>query len=178
MNWTELVKRVRWVLFKSHPIQSVIREGVRKGFLPRAFYVHVPIAGPEPFITPQGNTVTFIGYEQRGFAWELVSPAGKWEATSLRVFSEIAQTSRMVLDVGAFIGIYTLVAAADSSANVIAFEPNQKILPSLRRNINENGSLSELESSKPPPQTTVDTHSLQFRRTTGPWPRSPTIKEM
>ena len=138
MNWVGLIKRVRWTLFKNHLMQSVIREGVRKGFIPRPLYGYIP-AGPQPFITPQGNTVTFIGYEQRGFSWVLVSPTGGWETTSLRIFSEAAQTSRTVLDVGTFIGIYTLVAAADSSANIIAFEPNQKILPSLRRNINENG---------------------------------------
>ena len=139
MNWLKLIKHVRWTLFKNHLIQSVIREGVRKGLLPKAFYIHIPIAEPQPFITPQGNTVTFIGYEQGGFLWGLVSPTWGWEATSLRIFSEIAQRSRTVLDVGTFIGIYTLVAAADSSADIIAFEPNRKILPSLRRNINENG---------------------------------------
>jgi FkbM family methyltransferase len=139
MNRAELLQRGRRVLLNNHLTQSVVREGVRKGYLPKPFYMHIPFAGPHPFLTPQGNTVTFTGYEQAGFLWELVCPTGGWEATTLRIFSEMAQTSDTVLDVGAFVGIYTLVAAADSSASVVTFEPNQQILPSLRRNISENG---------------------------------------
>jgi len=72
----------------------------------------------------------------RGVVWGNLKV---WEATSLRVFSEFARTSERFLDVGAYTGIYSLIACADGAGEAIAFEPNPAIRPLLERNIRANG---------------------------------------
>lgn len=72
----------------------------------------------------------------RGVVWGNLKV---WEATSLRVFSELSWKSERFLDVGAYSGIYSLIACADGTGEAIAFEPNPAIRPLLERNIRANG---------------------------------------
>ncbi|ARA92986.1 hypothetical protein AWN76_007325 [Rhodothermaceae bacterium RA] len=65
----------------------------------------------------------------QGFEYEVV-----------RVFLHLARSARVVLDVGANIGYYALLAAAVNPAvAVVAFEPQPGIFRYLRRNIALNG---------------------------------------
>ncbi len=65
---------------------------------------------------------------------------GGMDSTAVRLFSELSRDARGVLDVGAFTGVYSVLAAVDGRpTDVIAFEPNPKILPLLRRNLAANG---------------------------------------
>lgn len=124
-------------MVRSAPVQGVTRRAVSRGLLPRRAYGRVLPMGAYSVATPGGHVVTYLADERDVIARQIVWPSG-WEATSLQLFSQLSTGARGVLDVGAFTGIYTLVAAADSQAEVIAFEPNTGILPNLRRNVEAN----------------------------------------
>lgn len=66
------------------------------------------------------------------------SPFG-FEPTSLRLWARLAAQADVVLDIGAYTGIYGLVAAAMSSTSlVVAFEPSPVTFPRLLVNIQAN----------------------------------------
>jgi FkbM family methyltransferase len=63
-----------------------------------------------------------------------------WEPTSLQVWTAVARTARVVLDVGANTGIYSLVAkAVNPGAQVYSFEPVRRIYDRLVANCRLNG---------------------------------------
>ncbi|MGB6063297.1 MAG: FkbM family methyltransferase [Desulfomonilaceae bacterium] len=58
----------------------------------------------------------------------------------MKIFYEIAKTSKWILDIGANTGIYSLIAcAANGSSRVIAFEPVPSIFEYLVCNLRLNG---------------------------------------
>jgi FkbM family methyltransferase len=72
----------------------------------------------------------------RSFIW---TGFRDWESTTVPLFCEFARRSTGFLDVGAFTGVYSLLACSvNPSTRVVAVEPNPSVLPSLRRNIDVN----------------------------------------
>lgn len=66
-----------------------------------------------------------------------------WEPTSLALWTILCGGAKgAVLDVGAFSGLYSLVAHAARCRRVIAFEPSRMPLARLLDNINTNGAAS------------------------------------
>jgi FkbM family methyltransferase len=65
---------------------------------------------------------------------------GGWEATSIRLWATLAPSAQTILDVGANVGIYALTArAVNPSAQILAFEPSERIFQKLSANIELNG---------------------------------------
>lgn len=130
---------IRDALVSNRPMQNLIRSGARAGFIPRRVYDRLPPLGAHAVTSPAGHTFTYVADKSdmmsRGVIWGNLKG---WEATSLRVFSELSRTSERFLDVGAYSGIYSLIACADGTGEVIAFEPNPAIRPLLERNIRAN----------------------------------------
>lgn len=63
-----------------------------------------------------------------------------WEPESRRIFLNLCKDSNLVLDIGAYSGVYSLIAAKSMpSTRIIAFEPNPQIRESLVKNIEING---------------------------------------
>lgn len=120
--------------------QKLIRSGARSGFIPEPVYSRLPPIGAHTVTSPAGHSFTYVADKSdmmaRGVVWGNLKV---WEATSLRVFSELARTSERFLDVGAYSGVYSLIACADGPGDAIAFEPNPAIRPLLERNIRANG---------------------------------------
>jgi len=72
----------------------------------------------------------------RNFIW---TEFRDWGTTTVPLFCEFARRSTGFLDVGAFTGVYSLLACAvNPSIRVVAVEPNFSVLPSLQRNIDIN----------------------------------------
>jgi FkbM family methyltransferase len=62
-----------------------------------------------------------------------------WETESLKWFTKFSKESNTIVDVGAYTGIYTVVAAlSNPCSEVFCFEPNPKIIPNLLKNITLN----------------------------------------
>jgi FkbM family methyltransferase len=63
-----------------------------------------------------------------------------WESNSRQTFFELCKTADLILDVGAYSGLYSLIGARGSSnAQLIAFEPNPAMREILKKNIYVNG---------------------------------------
>lgn len=59
-----------------------------------------------------------------------------WEPRSRDLFSQLAAQSSLILDIGAYSGVYGLMAAASNpNANVVMFEPNPKMAAQIRENL-------------------------------------------
>lgn len=138
------LRDARDLILGNRPAQSAVRRGARAGLLPEWLYRRIQPLGKHPVTTPAGNTVAYVSNHKDQLARSIIWP-GDWERTSLRVFSELAQNARVVVDGGAHTGIYSLVAAADTRAEIVAFEPNPEILPSLRCNVATNGYGNRIE---------------------------------
>lgn len=65
---------------------------------------------------------------------------GIWEPGSTKIFKDYAKKSRLIVDVGANIGYYTLIAAEFMKKNgkVVAFEPSNVNYCLLSKTVNEN----------------------------------------
>jgi FkbM family methyltransferase len=59
------------------------------------------------------------------------------------LFAEAVPTGGLVLDIGAHLGYFSLLAAR-RGARAIAFEPNPATLPYLRRNLADNGAAEQV----------------------------------
>ena len=59
----------------------------------------------------------------------------RWEPGSLELWASICQRSSFVIDIGAYSGIYSILAAKKGVANVISVEPNPNTRDRLRRNL-------------------------------------------
>lgn len=69
---------------------------------------------------------------------------GKYEDREEQAFLSFVRKGDLVFDVGANIGIYSLLAAKHG-ARVVAFEPSRQVLPVLRRNIESNGFEDDIQ---------------------------------
>src|SRR5919109_3585908 len=76
-------------------------------------------------------------------SWRVLSQIelGALEPHEVSLFTDAVAQGAVVLDVGANIGWYTLLAAraAGPSGHVYSFEPDPRTLPSLEQNVRANG---------------------------------------
>jgi FkbM family methyltransferase len=64
---------------------------------------------------------------------------GRWEKKSMQIWMELSKGSKVILDIGANTGIYTLVSKTiNPEAKVMAFEPVKRVFEKLKANINLN----------------------------------------
>ncbi|HEX8442040.1 MAG TPA: FkbM family methyltransferase [Allosphingosinicella sp.] len=69
-----------------------------------------------------------------------------WEAQSLRIWACLARTANCIVDIGANTGVYSLTArSVNKTAEVVSFEPVQRIYGRLNENIELNRFRIRLE---------------------------------
>ena len=62
-----------------------------------------------------------------------------WESSSREIFAILSRSSKTVVDIGSYTGIYALVATkSNKKLRVIAFEPNSDSFSALKQNIKIN----------------------------------------
>jgi FkbM family methyltransferase len=61
-----------------------------------------------------------------------------WESNSIKSWIEAISKGDTVVDVGSYLGVYSLLAAKAGARNVISYEPNPNTYQSLRANIRLN----------------------------------------
>ena len=110
--------------------------GIRPGFVVR----HLHRAGTTRCRLPNGRVLKLWS---RGDDW--VSTQIYWKGLSgyepetVPVFLPLAASARVIMDVGAYVGFYTVLAAlANPSARVYAFEPHTSAYDRLLRNVRIN----------------------------------------
>ena len=63
-----------------------------------------------------------------------------WESRSRLVFFELSKSADLILDIGAYSGLYSLIGASGSStARIFSFEPNPSMRVILEKNVELNG---------------------------------------
>jgi FkbM family methyltransferase len=136
----ELAKRARGLPALNRPLTSAIRSVVRTP--PEFAVTHLPRVGDVEVVAPGGTRVRF----DSGDDW--ISSRMWWlgtdgfEPEALGPFLRLARDARVILDVGAYVGHYSLLAAAvNPSARVFAFEPVPLIAARLGRNLALNPEL-------------------------------------
>lgn len=90
------------------------------------------------YLMIQGNKL-FIDKQDEVVSQELIQ-SGKWEEYETELFIKNIKKGDIVLDIGAHIGYYTLLAArlVGNKGKVYAFEPDPKNFKLLKKNVKEN----------------------------------------
>lgn len=146
-RWINL--ELRWQMFNAYnriaPLIS--KTGITKirlgekalGYRIRSFlYKVLNFKPPEP-IEVNGMMIYYRSPDERGwFGW---CYAFDYEPRTRRVFEQIVKRGMAVVDVGAHIGYYSLLAAklAGKDGRVWAFEPDPAYYTLLKKNIEVNG---------------------------------------
>lgn len=71
-----------------------------------------------------------------------------WEDESLGVWLKLCKTADVAIDVGAYLGVYSILAAKVGSPKVYAIEPNPETYLQLERNILINSLGGEISTSQ------------------------------
>ena len=130
-----------------HPVNKVLRVLVRPvaDKLPFSF----PITGTIEYRLPDGKVVNFVNDGRDSHATRLYwdSETG-FEPETISVYLELLKHANVVFDVGANVGIYSLIAAVnDPNCSVHGFEPVPFIYAYYDRNVQAN-KLSNLQPNQ------------------------------
>lgn len=133
-------KRVRNAVVRVPGVQMLIKMAVRAGVLPSAVYLRMQPLGSHWLVSPDGTRFQYVSDPTDQLARSIVWRGLRdWEETTIPVFCELARSARTFLDVGAYSGIYTLLAcAANKQLRAVAFEPNPHARLLFERNIEAN----------------------------------------
>jgi FkbM family methyltransferase len=135
-----MIKRIRDLTMRRPMMQRLVRSGSRAGLLPASIHGRLPVYGSHPVTSPAGTRFVYVANPYDLLARKVVwGNMTTWETTSLRAWSDLCRGASLVLDVGAYSGIYSLIACVDGASTAIAVEPNPSLLPSLENNIRANG---------------------------------------
>ena len=122
-------------------IRSNLLQLSRAGLLPECLWRRLPV--DYTFTVTLSDGVSFmycsVPYDTIGRApyWKGLT---FWEADTIPVFYQLAKRARIVLDIGANTGFYSLLTcAANPVAEVFSFEPVPKVFSRLEINIAANG---------------------------------------
>jgi len=141
------VSRLRAAIFRLtclRPVNAVLRTAIRplRSRLPWGVVHSIPMVGDVHVDLGDEREIVLVsdGYDSLAsrMYW---SGLDGFEPESLRLFLDLCKTSSTVLDVGAHIGLYALLASADrADTTTIAFEPVARNLRYLRGNVARNST--------------------------------------
>lgn len=112
---------------RSVDLMAAIRDYPYRGF------IEAQITGCEPF-------VMFSNYDDIVAQHYLFRGPDSFESFSLKLWSHLSRMSKVVFDVGAFSGVFSLAAThSNPEAKVLAFEPSLNTFVRLVTNVLANG---------------------------------------
>ncbi len=141
-----LGRRATGLLTSTAASRQAIGKLTQRGAIPRRVWHHLPPGGLVDFELPGGESVSLQLPDTDGVARELqwVGVSGAEAATIDAIYTH-ARQARTILDIGANVGLYTVIAAlANPDAKVVAFEPVPSTFAVLGENLARNG-LTDLE---------------------------------
>jgi len=138
----ELARTGRDRLLRRAPsLQRAIRELARRGHLPPAVWRRLHPTGVWTLHAPDGAPFLYnSAFDDDRLARDIVwTDLRHWEVTVQPVLFELARRAEFFVDVGAYAGIYTLLACvANRDLHAVACEPNPVKLAQLRSNVRLN----------------------------------------
>jgi len=129
-----LFRAAAWIIAKAGPLRPVLRGGARAAY----GLLHTLTGGTIP------NPLSFddlVVYHHNDAIFAPMLATGGFEAETTRLLRDVLEPGMTVLDVGANIGVMSLIAAraVGETGSVHAFEPGPTIVPTLQRNVEANG---------------------------------------
>ena len=138
-----LAKAGRDRLLRRTPgLQRAIRTLARQGRLPPAVWRRLHPIGVWTLHAPDGTPFAYDSdFADDALARHIVwTDLGHWETTTQPVLFALARRAGVFVDVGAYSGIYTVLAClANPGLQAVACEPNPVKLAQLRSNVRLNG---------------------------------------
>jgi FkbM family methyltransferase len=132
-------------LYEALPMKAQLFRALRGALpngwhLPKSIFEHLHFKAV--IRVPVGNTSFLVRhhgyYVENSLFWEGLY-GSSWEGQSMRLWTRLCADSRLIVDVGANTGVYSLVAKAlNPSARVVAFEPMQRVFQKLVANCELN----------------------------------------
>ncbi len=124
------------------PVNVILRRLARPliDYLPWSVVHSIPLIGETSVDLPDGRRIVLVsdGYDSLASRMSWTGIDG-FEPESQRLFLTLAESSRLVLDVGSHIGLYALLAAVDRpERTAVAFEPVVRNVGYLRNNVVRN----------------------------------------
>ena len=130
MNLDVLISQNARALGRAYTPKSALLEAIRE--FPYRGFVEVAVTGSQPLIM-------FSNYDDIVAQHFLFHGPDSFESYSLMLWAHFAARANVVFDVGAFTGVYSLVAARSSpSARILAFEPSLNTFARLVTNVLAN----------------------------------------
>jgi FkbM family methyltransferase len=122
-------------------IRSCLRRLSGAGLLPEGLWRRLPVDCTFPVEISDDVSFLYCSIPSdtigRALFWKGLT---WWEAETIPVFYQLAKKSRVVLDIGANTGFYSLLAcAANPDVEVFSFEPVPKVYSCLVNNLIANG---------------------------------------
>ncbi|WP_329119634.1 FkbM family methyltransferase [Streptomyces sp. NBC_01465] len=141
MKPLDTIRRTRGTVRLAPGLQQTVRTAALRGLVPRQVWNRLHPTGTWTLHDPDGIPFLYHAAREDLMARCVVwTDLRHWEETTQPVLFELARTARGFLDVGAFSGIYTLLACqANPELRVVAMEPNPHTIGMLRRNVEING---------------------------------------
>jgi FkbM family methyltransferase len=140
------IKQARDQVLRLPGVQRLVKVGARHDVLPDRVMSRLQPLGRHLVRLPDGQG-TFLyratpnDMLARRVIWHCLE---RWEETTIPIFCQLAKTSRGFADIGAYSGIYTLLAcAANPSVRGVAFEPQDDAFEMLQGNVAVNPGFSE-----------------------------------
>ncbi|MFD7443123.1 FkbM family methyltransferase [Streptomyces sp. NPDC059909] len=130
----------RDTLFRFPGVQRAVRLAAMNGCVPNEVWKRLHPTGVWTLRAPDGSSFRYASDIDDILARSLIwTNMRHWEETTHPVIFDLARRARGFVDVGAFSGIYTLLACqANERLRAVAVEPNPNSMRKLRRNIEVN----------------------------------------
>ncbi|MDG4865310.1 FkbM family methyltransferase [Streptomyces sp. T-3] len=131
---------LRDLFLRTPGCQRAVRAAAERDWLPPSVWGRLQPSGVWPVRAPDGSTFRYECAEGDMLARSVVwTHMRHWEETTCPVFFDLARNARRFVDIGAFSGIYTLLACrANPDLTAVAVEPNPASRRLLRRNVAVN----------------------------------------
>ncbi|MGE0480744.1 MAG: FkbM family methyltransferase [Phycisphaerae bacterium] len=138
---TQMVRGFLRVAVRPAPVRLPLLGITRLGLLPKKVWQRFPVQHAFALAVPGGGRIVYAAtvndHIGRFLYWRGLHA---YEPETMGVWMHLARRARVVLDVGANTGVFSLLACAvNPAARVVAFEPVPQVRAKLLENIRRNG---------------------------------------
>lgn len=137
----DVVRRLLRALTRPRVVRSILRRAGHAHVLPNRVAAALPVEDTITIDLPHGQQITYSVVSDDGIGRKLHWLGWKgWEPETTPHFYRLARSARVVVDIGANTGYFTLLAArANEHSEVLAFEPVPLVFDRLSEHIVRNG---------------------------------------